>query len=246
MRKLLAIGVGTTLTLTLAGVAIAHLKATGTTAASATFSATAAQHFKTRSCSGPDGQYQLIDAVYQGTSANAEQSLSGDVRVRIRSTYNTTEKIGWARGWLKIGDSHWIRFDAVNTNGKLVGLLHGGVGDRSTDLLGTFAADFATNGLSNFQLGGGGSMPNVALLGGKVCTGPAVGKSVKLTVKGTIDSIVLGTSITVIPEDGFGLQTCALGPDSPNVSGFTKGQKVEMTCVTVDGKLTVVRLKKRG
>ena len=246
MRKLLIAGGVTALALTLAGVAVAHLKATGTQTASATFSTTTTQRFDARTCNGPDGQYQLIDAVYRGTSSNAVQGLSGDVQVRINSTYNTTEKIGWARGSLRIGDSGWLRFDAVNTNGKLVGLLRGRIGEHIADLVGTFSADFSSNGLANFQLGGGASIPSAAVLGGRICTQPPVGKSVKLTVKGTIDSIVLGTSVAVLPEDGFALQTCALGPGSPDVSAFTKGQEVEMTCATVDGKLTVVRLKKRG
>jgi len=245
MRKLLPISLATGAALILAGVAVAHLSASGTTSVSATFSATTAQAFKARTCNGPDGQYQLIDAVYQGTSSNPEASLAGDVRVRILSTYNTTEKAGWAFGWLKIHDSHWIRFDAVNTDGKLVGFVHGRVGDRSTNVLGSFTADFASTGVSNFQLGGGGSIQNMALFGGKICTGPPVAKSVKLTVKGTIDAIAQ-TSISVKPEDGSTLQTCLIGPGSPNVSGFANGQKVEMTCATVDGNLTVVRLKKRG
>lgn len=245
MRKLWLTGLVTGLALTVTAVAVARLTADGITSVSATFSATTAQGFKARTCSGPDGEYQLIDAVYRGTSSNPEASLSGDVRLRIASTYNTTERIGWASGWLKIHDSRWIRFDAVNTNGKLVGLVHGRVGDRFADLLGSFTADFAPSGVSNFQLGGGGAISNAALLGGKICTGSPAGKSVKLTVKGAIDTITQ-TSISVKPEDGSALQTCLIGTGSPNVSGFANGQRVEMTCATVNGNLTVVRLKKRG
>ena len=245
MRKLLTIGLMTALALTLVGVAVAHLTASGTTAVSAAFSATTAQGFKARACNGPDGQYQLIDAFYTGTSSNPEASLSGDVRIRIHSVYNTTEKMGWANGWLKLHDAN-TRFDAVNVNGKLTGLVRGRVGGHVADLLAGFTADFAPSGLSNFQLGGGGSMPNVALFVGKICNGSTTGKSVKLTVEGTIDSIIPGTSVTVAPEDSSALQTCALGPGSPSIAGFAKGQKVEMTCETVDGKLTVTRLKKRG
>ena len=245
MRKLFVVGLMTALALTLVGVAVAHLTASGTTAVSAMFSATSPQGFNSRTCNGPDGQYQLIDARYTGSSTSSESSLNGDVRIRIRSVYNTTEKTGWATGWLKLHDAT-TRFDAVNVNGKLSGFVRGRVGGHYGDLLATFTADFSSGGLANGQLGGGGALPNVGLLAGKTCNGPDTGKSVKLTVEGTIDSIVPGTSVTVAPEDSSALQTCALGPGSPSIAGFTKGQKVEMTCETVDGKLTVTRLKKRG
>jgi hypothetical protein len=246
MKKVLVIGL-TALPLALAGVAVAHLTASGTTAVSATFSATTAGGIKNRTCTGPDGQYQLIDAVYRGTSVSSEPSLNGDARIRIHSIYNTTEKIGWASGWMKLEDSNALHFDAVNSNGKLSGLVRGRNEGRA-GLVGTFSADFSPSGLANGQLGGGGALPNVAVLAGKICTSPPSDKpdkSVKLEVEGTIDSIT-PTAVSVLPEDSSVLQTCALGAGSPNVSGFTKGQKAEMTCATVNGTLTVVRLKKRG
>jgi hypothetical protein len=71
------------------------------------------------------------------------------------------------------------------------------------------------------------------------------GKSVKLTVKGTIDA-VSATAVTVKPADASATQTCAVGSGSPPVSGFAPGQRVEMTCATVGNVLTVQRLKRRG
>jgi hypothetical protein len=245
MRKALAITVAATGALTLAGVAIAHLTASGTTAASATFSATTVQSFKSRTCSGPDGQYQLIDALYSGNSLSSQAELNGDARIRIRSAYNTTEKLGWANGWIKLHDAGALRFDAVNANGKLTGFVRGRVGGRAGDLLAGFVADFSSSGLANGQLGGGGSAPNVAVLVGKICTSKPAGNSVKLNVKGTVDAIS-AAAVSVAPEDGSAVQTCVVGPGSPSIAGFAKGQRVEMTCATVDGKLTVVRLKKRG
>ena len=242
MRRVVVLGVCAAVGLTIAGVAVAWLTANGTSTVSATFSTTTAKGFKSRSCTGPDGQYQLIDAVYDGSSASAEGKLNGDARIRIRSVYNTTEKIGWANGWLRL-DGAVTHFDAVNVDGKLTGLLRGRIGGYG-NLLATFTGDFSASGLANAQIGTG-TFPSVALVTGKICTGPA-GKSVRLFVDGTIDSIVPGSSISVAPEDGSTLQTCALGPGSPSVAGLTKSQRVEMTCVTIDGKLTVAHLKKRG
>jgi len=246
MRKVLVIGLTSALALALVGVAVAQLTADGTTAVSAAFSATGSQGVKSRTCNGPDGVYELIDGVYTGHSTSAEGTLDGDARLRIHSVYNTTEKIGWASGSLKL-DSANTRFDAVNVNGKLTGLVRGRVDHAG--LLGSFVADFSASGLANGQLGGGGSIPNVALLAGKICTGQDKkdddkkdDKSVK--IEGTIDSIVPSVSISVLPEHGSIVQTCALGPKSPSVTGFSKGQDVEITCATVDGKLTLVRIKR--
>lgn len=247
MRKLLVIGLISTVALTLVGVAIAHLTATGTAAASATFSTTTVQSVKSRTCNGPDGVYELIDAVYTGHSTSLEPALDGDARVRIHSVYNTTEKLGWAGGSLKL-DNASARFDAVNANGKLTGLVRGRVNDLHMALLGSFTADFSAGGLANGALGGGGSIPNVAVLAGKICTGDTKKdddkKGDKVKIEGTIDTIVPGVSIAVLPEHGSVVQSCVLGTKSPSVTGFSKGQDVEITCETVDGKLTLTRIKR--
>lgn len=245
MRKLLLTGVIAALGLTAVGVAVARLSAEGTATVSGSFSATNSQGVRSRTCTGPDGDYQILDGIYTGNATSSESSLSGDVRVRIRSIYNTTEKTGWATGWLKFHGSGALRFDAVNANGKLTGFVRGRVGRSYAALLGSFSADFSSGGLANGQLGGGGTVPNVALLAGRICTQPAPNKSVKLTVKGMIDS-VSSTSLAVAPQDGSPTQTCTVGSGSPSTSGLAKGQKVEMTCATVNGRLTVVRIRKRG
>ena len=245
MRKLLLVGLLSAAALAAAGVALARLTADGTTGASAAFSATTSQSFKSRTCSGPDGQYELIEAVYGGTSTSSDANLAGDARIRIRSVYNTTEKTGWAAGWLKLHGTGALRFDAVNVNGTLTGLVHGRVGRNVGTLLAGFTATFAPGGVTNGQLGGGGSMPNAGVLVGRICTTRPVGKSVHLEVEGTVSSIS-STSLAVAPADGSPAQTCAIGPGSPNISGLATGQKVEVTCATVNGVLTVVRVKKRG
>ena len=245
MRKLLLIGLIPAVGLTLAGAAVARLTADGTTSVSAAFSATTAQSFRSRSCNGPDGQYELIDAVYTGTSTSSDDNLSGDARVRIRSVYNTVEKTGWAAGWLKLHGTGALRFEAVNANGTLSGLVHGRVGRNIGALLASFNASFSPSGIANGQLGGGGSMPNVGVLVGRVCTTRPVAKSVRLEVRGTIDSIS-STSLTVAPDDGSAAQTCAIGPGSPKTSGLANGQKVKMNCATVNGVLTVMHIRKRG
>src|SRR5262245_6903832 len=98
MRKLLLIGLIPVVGLALTGVAVARFTADGTTSLAAAFSATASQSFRSRTCDGPDGKYQLIDAIYTGTSTSSDPKLNGDARIRNRSVYNTTENTGCASG----------------------------------------------------------------------------------------------------------------------------------------------------
>ena len=102
MRIAIAAALGAALVVT--GVAVAHLSASGTTAVGATFNATTVVRFDSRTCTGADGQYQLVDAVYSGTAVSSDTSLAGTVRARIKSVYNTTKKLGWAAGWLRFHD----------------------------------------------------------------------------------------------------------------------------------------------
>jgi hypothetical protein len=247
MRRTTIIALAALGALVATGAAVAHhLGGTGTSAVSATFSATTAESVKTRACSGPDGQYELLDAVFRGSATSADASLAGDVRVHVHGAYNATEQIGWATGSLRLHDARSLRFQAVNANGRLTGLVTGRVGSAGT-LTASFTADLGAGGLAKAQIGGGGSIANAAVLAGRICTSPPVpkGKSVKLTVKGTIDA-VSATAVTVKPADGSATQTCAVGSGSPSVSGFAPGQRVEMTCATVGNVLTVQRLKRRG
>ena len=248
MRRLLAGAAVATTALTAVGVAVAHLSASGTSQVAATFSATTAERFTTKTCTGADGQYELVSATYRGAAASSDTDLAGTVRIRITSVYNTTRGAGWAAGWVKFRDegdrNGALRFDAVNAGGKLTGFVRGRIGRPSTGLTGSFVADFSKSGLANGQLGGGGTAPNVAVLAGRPCSG-SPGKSVRLIAKGTVASIT-ADAITVNPEDGSQPQTCAIRHGSPDTSKVQKGDRVEMGCATVDGTLTLVRLKKRG
>jgi hypothetical protein len=247
MRRLLAGAAVTAAALAAAGVAVAHLSTTGTSQVAATFSATTAERFTSKTCTGADGQYEILDATYDGTAASSDTDLAGTVSVRITSVYNTTRATGSAGGWLEFhndsGRNGAVRFDAVNAGGKLTGFVRGRSGRPSASLIGSFTADFSKGGIVNGQLGGGGSAPNVAVLAGKPCTG-SPGKSVKLTVKGTVTSIT-SAAVTVAPEDGSPPQTCAIGHNSPNTRKLAKGDRVEMTCATLNGTLTLVRLGER-
>jgi hypothetical protein len=247
MKRLAIVALALAGALTAAGIAVAVMTSSGTNLVSATFSATSVERYNSRTCTGADGQYDVVDAIYRGAASSSEPSLSGNVRIRIRSAYNTTKNIGWANGWFSFSgsDRGALGFDAVEVNGKLTGFIRGRVGHPAAALLGTFTSDYSkSGGFANGQIGGGGSAPNVDVIANKLCSGNT-GKSVKLTVRGIVDSLTT-TSISVKPDDGSALQTCAIAPSSPSTAHVAKGDRVEMSCATVNGTLTLTKLKKRG
>jgi hypothetical protein len=248
MRRISIVALTCGAALAAAGVAVAVKTSTGTNLVASSFTATTVERYSSRTCTGPDGQYEVVDATYSGNATSSEPGLAGTARVRIRSAYNTTKNVGWASGSLSFsngGDRGALGFDAVNASGKLTGFVRGRVGQPAAELLGSFSADYSKSGLQNGQIGGGGSAPNVAVLATKLCRGGPPNKSVKLTVKGVVDTLA-ADSITVKPNDGSTSQTCAIRPGSPSTAHVAKGDHVEMTCQTIGGTLTLVRLKKRG
>jgi len=247
MRRITIVAVACGIALIAAGIAVALRAATGTNLVASTFNATTVERYNTRTCTGADGQYDVVDAVFTGTAASSEPSLAGAVRIRIRSAYNTTKNVGWAGGTPSFGNAGRVAlgFDAAAANGKLTGFVRGGAGRPMATLVGSFTADYSKSGLVNGQIGGGGTAPNIAVLATKLCSGGPPSKSVKLNVKGVVDSLT-GTAITVKPDDGSASQTCTIASGSPSTAHVAKGDHVEMTCQTIGGTLTLVHLTKRG
>lgn len=248
MRRII-IPILVALAATLAGVAVAHEggSSTGVKAVSATFAATTAARAETRACTGADGAYEIVKATYAGTAVSTEPSLAGPVELKVTSVYNTTTKIGWLEGRLKIGEGEsrsYAKLWAVNSDGALDGFVYGEAGHRGAALLGSLTSGWTRSGGFTDGKLGTGSSTNAAVLAGKPCTGKPVGSSVRLTVKGTVDA-VSDTSISVKPRDGGAVQTCAIGATSerPRV---VKGDSVEMTCAQIESAWVLVKAKKRG
>lgn len=247
MRRII-IPILVALAATLAGVAVAHEGgSSGVKAVSATFTATTAARAETRACTGVDGAYEIVKATYAGTATSAESSLTGPVELKVTSVYNTTAKIGWLEGRLKIGEGESrsnAKLWAVNTNGALDGFVYGEAGHRDSALLGSLTAGWTSSGGFTDGKLGTGSSTNAAVLAGKPCTGKPVGSSVRLTVKGTVDA-VSDTSISVQPRDGGAVQTCAIGATSERPA-VVKGDSVEMLCAQIGSAWVLVKAKKRG
>jgi hypothetical protein len=248
MRRIVLLAVAALATLAVAGLALAQLTTTGTEAVSATFTATNVVRSDTRTCTGTDGTYEITHARYDGQATSATAGLAGSLQIRVKSVYNTTEKLGWVDGTLYLrGDDRRAvgHFSAVNTNGVLDGFVAGHLNRRVAVLRGSLTAGFTrTGGFTDGKLGTG-SATNTALLTGQICKGKSQPASVRLSVRGTVEAIT-SSSISVKPRDGSVTQTCAIvAGTSPGTNGVDPGEDVEITCGLVNGAMTLLKIHRR-
>lgn len=251
MRRFIVLAIVAATALSTAGFAVAHLKASGTDAVSATFTA-AKERAETRTCTGPDGTYEITHGRYAGTAVSTNEALDGPIVFHVVSVYNTTEKLGWIEGWMKVRREDdddrrsTARFWAtLGDGGAAEGFVHGRVHHHYAALFGNVSATFTpSGGFANGRIGGGGGS-NAAVLAGRPCVGK-LGIAVKLVVKGEVESIS-STEIRVKPRDGSSSQACAIvAGRSPSTEGVGPGTRVEIGCGLVDGQMTLLRLHKRG
>src|SRR4051794_82422 len=133
----------------------------GTTAVTATFTATTVSHLTTSACTGPDGAYLITDAHYAGTATSSDPHLTGPATVHAHTVYNTTENLGTVRGDVRIdsagpGATH-VRFNAADTNGVLAGGADGHAAGAGR-LVGAFSGTFVpATGFSAASIGTGGT-----------------------------------------------------------------------------------------
>ena len=247
MRRTVVTVAVATAALVSAGLAVAHLAPSGTEEVSAQFRA-AKERASSRVCRGSDGSYEITRGVYRGESDSSTAALDGPLVLSIHAVYNTTEKLGWVEGRLKIrrdGEDEndrraWGHFTGTLKDGAVEGQVWGRVGHHHAHLIGSFTARFTpADGFTSGQLGGGGGT-NAALLAGRPCEGkPQI--AVRLIVKGTVESIA-DDAIAVKPRDGSSTQRCARKGISPGLRGIEVGDRVEMGCGVVDNTLTLLRI----
>lgn len=247
-RALILIGAAVA-ALSTTGLAIATLKPSGSEAVSATFAA-AKERAETRMCTGPDGTYEITHGRYAGEADSSNEALDGPIVLHVKSVYNTTEKIGWVEGWLRVrkeGEDDrrsTARFWAtLGDGGAVEGFAHGRVGWRYAALFGNVSATFSpASGFTNGKIGGGGGN-NAAVLVGRPCSGRQ-GIAVRLSVKGQVEALS-AAEIRVKPRDGSASQSCAIVQGrSPSTSGVSTGSNVEMHCGLVSGQMTLLKLRK--
>lgn len=111
-----------------AGVAAATRHTQSTQAAAADFAASTVSRSHMTTCAASDGAYQFTTATYAGTATSSDPRLNGAVEIRSSSVVNTTTKLGWLDGTLRIRGTNAGangRIHAAIANGAAVGSLVG-------------------------------------------------------------------------------------------------------------------------
>jgi hypothetical protein len=170
-RRIVWIVSGALLALVTASLAVASHRGAQTDAAAATFSATEVKRIKSRTCEGSDGTYKITHAVLEGAVVSASDPvLAGQLRLHLKSVYNTTEGLGWVAGKAQIRNESAVpdtraraTFRAVNVGGELEGMFVGGAGAPHWKVLANFSANLSDSGVTEGKIGTGSS-DNSALL----------------------------------------------------------------------------------
>src|SRR4051794_16754278 len=160
---------GIVVALAVTGIAVAGGGA-NTVTPSATFDA-AAKRVQTKNCNGSDGAYTVTHGRYEGTMTSTNTALNGKVQIEVHSVYNNDEKAGWMRGEVRVvgdGGRAEAKFEAVNLDGNVEGLLSGRAGKPKAGLLANFSATFGAGGFTDGKVGTGAS-GNEALLFNRGC-----------------------------------------------------------------------------
>ena len=230
-----------------AGAAVANLKSGDVTPVSATLSATTVAHLQTRTLTCDGQTIEISKGRYTGTATSATPDLNGPIELKVHSVYNTTKKLGWVKGHLKIrgaDDRSNSRFAAVNTDGKLDGWLSGSAGHRDGSLLGSIGGSFSKDGGLSGQLGTGTGADTALLVKRIGCNPEAKTRpSVFLTVRGQVD-VLSAALISVKPADGGASQACTIGDEKPG-RNVGVGDRVEMTCAQVGGAWVLKKVRER-
>ena len=255
MRRTLIIALGMAVALATAALAFAVVPSVvGVSVATATFSTNKIEKSKTRTCTADTKTWQITDGHYTGTVTSLNAVLAGSLAIHARTTYNTTDKLGYVEGSFRVKDDDSRvrgKFSGTINDGKLVGFLTGKSHGNHAKVLGNLSAAFAGDN-TNFTDGQLGSVSNAAVLAvvaGPACKAPKSDKPGKrVHVKGVITGLAAGppATITVTPKHGPAV-TCTIDTVYAVPAGFPLNTKdVEMKCewVGTAGVLTLRKLEK--
>jgi hypothetical protein len=247
MRRVTGAALAAIAALAVAGAAVATLRTADVTAASATFTATTPAHLQTRTYTCDGETIEVSTGRYTGTATSATGDLNGPVEIKLHSTYNTTSKLGWVEGTVKIRAADGrstARLSAVNVDGRLDGWLRGSAGRGDGSVLGSLTASFnRATGFADGAIGAGTGANSAIIAKRTTCRRESSSPSVRLRVRGTVESLS-SSAIAVKPSDGGATQSCAITSASPRVSTAV-GRRVEMHCAQVGGSYVLTKLKRR-
>lgn len=257
MRKTLMLSIGAAVALTTAAVALAVVyTASGVSAATATFSTDKVSPLRTSSCTGADGKaFTRTSGHYTGvanflTPADAVAGLSGTLAIDAKTTYSTTDGLGYVEGSFRVkNDPSRLsgRFTATLRGTQLVGFLNASSRGQHARVLGNLSATFVPGtGFTGGLIGSTSSTAVLAVVAGPVCKHPKPAPTHPARVEGSISALgdgSLGSTVTVTSK-GPSTATCTLDATSPATTGFKVGDRVEMKCAYIGTTWTLRELKK--
>jgi hypothetical protein len=245
MRKPLIIAVAGAIALATAAVAMAAVfTASGITKTTAAFTADKVTNVRAHTCTGADNKaFTITSGRYTGTAdfTNPALELDGPLTMDARTTYSTSDSLGYVEGSFRIKDDDTRvsgRFSATLDGTKLVGFLTGASRGNHARILGNLSATFVpTTGLTGGALGSTSTGPALAVLAGPVCKGkprpeppkPAP-KPRSFSVHGKVAAIGTSPASITVTARGPITATCFTDGTSPALTGFAVNDKVEMKC----------------
>ena len=156
------------------GAAVAHLKASDVSAASATLTATTPSNVQTRTYTCDGQTFEVTTGRWSGTATSATGDLNGAVVLHLKSVYNVTKKLGWVDGRLRISgadDRTHAGISGVNSDGKLDAWIRGDAGRGDGIVFGSLTGTFSkTGGLTGGAIGSGAGADLAVIAKGIRCS----------------------------------------------------------------------------
>jgi len=136
-----------------------HFPGLGRVSGNTDFTAGVVSQGHTETCAASDGTYQLTTATYTGTATSSDARLNGAVQLRVHSVVNTTTKLGFLDGNLRIRGTNGGASGNVHAaiaNGAAVGSLVGEGNRPEAKLVASISAAFTpATGFATGKLGSG-------------------------------------------------------------------------------------------
>ena len=254
MRKSLTIAIAAAVALVTAAIAMAAVfTASGVSAATASFSTDKASPVRSTSCTGADGKaFTVTRGHYSGiaTFAAPAAALGGALKIDARTTYSTTDGLGYVEGSFRVRDDESRlsgRFTGTLKGTQLVGFLTATSRGNHARVVGNLSATFVpTTGFTAGAIGSTSSTAVLAVVAGPTCPKPKPAPKPRArTVEGKVTAIgdgSVGSTITIAMR-GPSTATCTRDAESPATTGIAVGTKVAMKCAYIGTTWTLRELR---
>ena len=241
-----------------AAIAVAAVyTASGVSTTTATFSTDKVSPVRSASCTGTDGKaFTITHGHYTGTATftAAAGELSGPLKIDARTTYSTTDGLGYVEGSFRVQDSRHDpnrlggRFTATLKGSQLVGFLTASARGHHARVLGNLSATFVpATGFTAGAVGSTSSTAVLAVVAGRTCPKPKPAPKPQVRgVDGKVSAVgdgSVGSTIT-IARRGLLTATCTRDATSPATTGIAVGTKLAMKCELIGTTWTLRMIHK--